>query len=68
MSNLSLELVSLFDLDLYLIVPNVELFCDILICYVVFQFHDPKSKRSQIIVFTDTKKHTQADRDVENTP
>ena len=40
-------------LTLVMILPNVELFRDILIYYVVFEFHDPTSKYSRFILFTD---------------
>ena len=65
MSNLSYSTDSLYcgkweksrcDLDLGPIVPNVDFVQDILKCYVAFEFQDPKSKRSQDILFTETQK------------
>ena len=48
------------DLELGPIVPNVDFVQDILICYVAFEFQDPKSKRSQDILFY---RHTETQKD-----
>ena len=46
-------------------VPNVKLVRDTLICSVMFEFHDPASKSSGVIMFTSTHTETHSLRDTD---